>query len=360
MLLLSIAPGLSQVAGTASSSTQARGDGLRATYFNGTNFERRIYSRIDEAIDFYYHKASPAPGLNRQHYSICWSGKLYAPVSGNYRISVRVKDGIRLWVNGVKILDKWKTQKVATYTGQMHLSAGEFYDLRIEYFNGQNEGIIQLLWELPEEESSSQPGAYSYSSRKPVPKDYLYSQHPRERAVVAQAKLTPNEPNTQAIRAAANKSSQQVSFSNSSAQVSIERMANKPSEAVEYNHLEAGTTFENLAPGEVVQLKTVAFEAKKWVLMESSFSELDKLARTMQRQKDLKIRIEAHMDSFEDAAINQNISFYRARVIATYLQDKGIDPLRIEVSKNGSTPSVAANTSVNGNSLSRGVHFVVK
>ena len=340
------------------------GDGLRATYFNGTNFERRIYSRVDEEIDFHYNKNSPAPGVNRQHYSICWTGSLYAPVTGTYRISVRVDDGVRMWLNGVKVLDKWKTQKATTYTGQMHLTAAEFYQIRIEYFNGQNEGIIQLLWELPMNESNSSSAEQRFASRRPIPKQYLFSELPKEKPALAQAKQQKNVANTNAAptASASEKSKQTVNLNshNSSSSVSIQRMSNNPSEGVEYEKLPAGSTFDNLKSGELVPLMEVSFEPEKWVLKETSYAELDKLARTLKRYPDLKIRIEVYTDSFEDPNINERMSLYRAKVIATYLQDSGIDLARMELKGTGSNQLTAENLPGKGTAANKYVQFVVK
>ena len=85
----------------ASSLNMQEGNGLRGDYYNGTNFQELAHSRIDKEINFYYTKQSPAPGVRGEYYSIRWTGNLYAPVTGTYKLNVRVDDGVRVWLSRV-------------------------------------------------------------------------------------------------------------------------------------------------------------------------------------------------------------------------------------------------------------------
>ena len=73
--------------------------GLKGEYYNGTNFDTYVTTRIDNGINFDYRDQSPAPGVNTTHYSIRWTGKIFAPQSGKYTFYVFADDGIRMWVN---------------------------------------------------------------------------------------------------------------------------------------------------------------------------------------------------------------------------------------------------------------------
>ncbi|MCU0355591.1 MAG: PA14 domain-containing protein, partial [Cytophagales bacterium] len=56
--------------------------GLLATYYNGTNFEQKVLSRIEKQIGLNLMMQSPAPGVGKEYFSIRWAGKVFAPKTG--------------------------------------------------------------------------------------------------------------------------------------------------------------------------------------------------------------------------------------------------------------------------------------
>ena len=129
--------------------TQAQ-PGLKGEYYTGTNFERKVFTRIDPQLNFNWQDRSPAPGLPESYYSIRWTGKLLAPATGQYRFYAKVDDGIRIWVGNKKVMESWQLNDSEKFTGSVILEAGKFYDLRVDYFNDMLEGEIQLFWQRPD------------------------------------------------------------------------------------------------------------------------------------------------------------------------------------------------------------------
>lgn len=373
--LLTFVPFTSQAQGTNSTfSLQLQGGGLKADYYNGANFEQKVYSRIDEEINFYHLRESPAPGVNREYYSIRWTGSLYAPVSGTYKVNVVVDDGIHMWVDGVKVLDQWKLQRASSYTVQLKLKAGEFYNLKIEYFNGPTLGVLQLRWEMPEQEISSFFGLStntSKPSRVPIPKQYLYENYMKKMPDERPATLNKELVHSTADRAEPQPEKELVSRNISSKQPEQNRETENPkfekrelqenllNKAPERLALEVDT-FDDLKYGKEVPLNNLLFEQGKYLLVEGSTSDLDKLLRTFNKYPYLKIRIEGHTDNVGNPKLNQSLSFFRAKVVATYLLEHGIDPSRIEVNGYGSSQPVADNSTEEGRAKNRRVNFVVK
>ncbi len=74
--------------------------GLKAEYFNGTNFNEKVATQTDRMIDLSWNDEPPVPGLDPHYCSIRWTGRLTAPETGTYTFSARVDDGIRVWVGG--------------------------------------------------------------------------------------------------------------------------------------------------------------------------------------------------------------------------------------------------------------------
>jgi outer membrane protein OmpA-like peptidoglycan-associated protein len=345
-------------------------NGLLGEYYNGINFEQKAHTQIDDVINFSYTRQSPAPGVRGEYYSIRWTGSLYAPVTGTYKLSVRVDDGIRVWLNGVKILDQWKLQEATTYAGQLKLKGGEYYPLKIEYYNGPIHGIMQLLWEMPEEEFNLFSFFRNERIRHPIPNKYLYQKTPEKEPPTAIAGIRTEVVNDTSNREKAQPAQEKTVANrppapernlNSSATLSPGTSEDLPAAGVAaVPEPPDENVFEDLKPGREVPLNNVLFEQGKYILLPASSAALDKLVRTLKKYPILKIRIEGHTDNVGDPLINQSLSVYRAKAVATYLQDAGIDPLRIEINGYGSSHPVANNATEEGKARNRRVQFVVK
>ena len=77
----------------------AKGDGIRADYYDGAAFERLVVSRRDASINFDWSHQPPVPGLLAEYFSVRWRGWLVPPASGRYVFHVTVEDGMRIWLN---------------------------------------------------------------------------------------------------------------------------------------------------------------------------------------------------------------------------------------------------------------------
>lgn len=359
------------------------GNGLKADYYNGSNFEEKVFSRIDEEINFYYINESPAPGVNTENYSIRWTGSLYAPVTGKYKIIVRVDDGIRLWVNDVKVLDQWKLQQTTTYIGHLNLEEGRFYSLKIEYFNEPREGVLQLMWESPEDKITSFFGLFEETPRKLIPMKYLFGKAPEDKgpSEEEQAKSPALEKEEQVSAVSRKRKEKKKEEKLPEEEGGIvrnmmrESLPEKNSAPAEIKPGKAEKDlapaelepepvepdfYENLQPGEIIHFENVEFEQGKYTLLEGCQVELDKLARTMIKYPALKIRIEGHTDNVGDPIVNQSLSLFRAKAVATHLQESGIDVSRMKVNGNGSDKPLADNYTEAGREKNRRVEIVVQ
>lgn len=76
----------------------SKGKGLQAEYYNGINFQKKVFSRVDQNVNFNWNgQNSPVPDLSPKCFSVRWRGKLYVPVTGLYKFTASVNDGIRIW-----------------------------------------------------------------------------------------------------------------------------------------------------------------------------------------------------------------------------------------------------------------------
>jgi hypothetical protein len=82
-------------------------------------------------------------------WSARWTGFIEAPATGEYAFHTFSNDGIRLWVNGEKIIEDWTDHGEKEDTGRITLRAGERYPLRMEYFYNGGQGVSRLWWTPP-------------------------------------------------------------------------------------------------------------------------------------------------------------------------------------------------------------------
>ncbi|GAB3166473.1 hypothetical protein GCM10027291_12150 [Telluribacter humicola] len=117
--------------------------------------------------------------------------------------------------------------------------------------------------------------------------------------------------------------------------------------------------FENLKPGETIQLDRVYFDQSSYVLRKESYPQLDLLATSLKKTPTLKIEIAGHTDNVGDDRLNQYLSENRALVIASYLRNKGISSTRLVAKGYGSSRPLADNDTEANRARNRRVEFTV-
>lgn len=121
--------------------------GLKVTYFRGTNFEEKICSRTEQAVNRDYGEKSPAWGVPSNNFSACWEGILRVPKSDDYYFFSQSDDGLRLIIDGEKIINNWRDQSwEASATGvRVYLEAGD-HPIAIEHYNSAGESALRIKW----------------------------------------------------------------------------------------------------------------------------------------------------------------------------------------------------------------------
>ena len=138
------------------------GTGLAVTYYNNRNFNGRKVSRTDATVDFDWGTGSPAPSIDPDTFSARWTGQVQPRDSGTYTFYTLSNDGVRLWVNGQLLIDNWTNHAVTENSGTITLTAGQKYDIRMEYYDDTGAAVAQLLWSSPA------------TSKQVIPQSQLY------------------------------------------------------------------------------------------------------------------------------------------------------------------------------------------
>ena len=122
--------------------------GWRGEYYNNNYLGGNpALVRTDASINFDWGAGSPATGINADNFSVRWTRDIQFPATGTYTFSARVDDGVRVWVDGNLIIDKWIQQSPTTHTGSVYLGAGT-HAVRVEYFEAAGSALCQVSWSL--------------------------------------------------------------------------------------------------------------------------------------------------------------------------------------------------------------------
>ncbi|MEO8099121.1 MAG: DUF1800 family protein [Acidobacteriota bacterium] len=142
----------------------AAGNGLRGDYFNNTGLAGSpVAVRIDPTVNFSWN-AAPVVGLSNNYFSVRWTGKLEAPVTGAYQLATDSNEGIRVWLNNNLVIDHWTSHALQKDTSAaVQLTAGQQYYLKIEFYDGSGTAVSKLQWSYPGQTETVIPQARLYS-----------------------------------------------------------------------------------------------------------------------------------------------------------------------------------------------------
>jgi outer membrane protein OmpA-like peptidoglycan-associated protein len=305
--------------------------GLRGEYYNGSNFQEKVVTRTDAKLNFYWQPDEPcAPGVQTGEYSVRWTGRIKAPQTGEYIFRVHVDDGVRVWIGNTLLIDRWDLHDEGYFSARITLQAAQFYNLKVEYFNGLFEGQMHLYWQLPNER-----GLFNRDYRVVDPQ-YFFQPLP----------LRALEPPT--MRRPATETAPSVTTP-----APTTTQPPKPVAAPRKQPAVPKDTIEKYLP------RNVLFEKSKNIILAGSLPELDRLAGFLLRNPLLRLRIEGHTDRIGDAAKNLVLSQERADKVAQYLIEKGIAASRIEARGYGDTRPLATGPANVPMEQNRRVEFVV-
>lgn len=106
-------------------------------------------TRIDSQINFQWTLFGPDPEvLNYDFWSVRWTGKLIAPVSGTYNIGIDGNDGYRLSINEQVLIDNWIKRGRDVELKAFSFKKEREYDLLIVYYEPVGNAWFSLVWDV--------------------------------------------------------------------------------------------------------------------------------------------------------------------------------------------------------------------
>ena len=165
----------------------------RAEYYPNPNLSGLPIVRTDAQINFNWESGSPMPGqIPADNFSVRWTGKVYF-TGGRYRFTTYTDDGVRLRVNGQKVIDEWRAQR-GVYSAEIYVPMG-YVDVEMEYYDYYYEAIAVLKWQNLGESTPVPPSSNANEvSPSLPPSDYWLGQYYSNKSLQGSPTLTRNDP----------------------------------------------------------------------------------------------------------------------------------------------------------------------
>ncbi len=146
------------------SAVQGVGTGLVGNYFSDLNLTDLAATKANQTVNFQFGSGAPAGSLDPANFSASWSGKVQAQYSEDYTFYTQSDQPVRVWVNGQEVINDWQDHALAEDSGTLTLSAGEFYDIKVEYQDHVGPANLQLQWSSPSTAKQIIPASQLYGS----------------------------------------------------------------------------------------------------------------------------------------------------------------------------------------------------
>jgi hypothetical protein len=116
-------------------------------YYNNPDLQGDPYFvRNDSSINFDWGDGSPGSGLRRNNFSVRWTRQPRFD-TGVYRFIVTADDGMRLYVDGKKVLDRWNIRgETTTYAVDVAMRNGR-RTIRLDYRDRSGDAQVTLTYQ---------------------------------------------------------------------------------------------------------------------------------------------------------------------------------------------------------------------
>jgi parallel beta-helix repeat protein len=140
--------------------------GLLGAYYDNIDFTGMLVHRIDDSVNFAWGGGAPLEGFGTETFSIRWTGFVQTTdTAGTYTFFTTTDDGVRLWVNGRLLIDKWIIQGATEWSGSIELNANTRYSIVMEYFENGGGASAALAWQPPGGQKTILPGTVTQPDR---------------------------------------------------------------------------------------------------------------------------------------------------------------------------------------------------
>lgn len=141
--------------------------GLNVHYYGNTSLSGTpTYSAVEPAnalpqggnFDYQWGTAAPNAPTPADNFSARWFGDIFTPqdpptepgkYTGKYWFYTQSDQGIRVSVNGKRIIDNWTSHTSMMDSGSIYLESGKRYSIVVEYYEGTGSANLTLQYQPP-------------------------------------------------------------------------------------------------------------------------------------------------------------------------------------------------------------------
>lgn len=158
-------PVYNEVAGTKYFNTLDKsGSGFTNTFYalndSGDKISDSKYSEINN-IDYWWTTGAPG-GITTDTFYGEMEGDLEARCTEATTLQFLVDDGIRVWIDGNLVIDKWDTHNVESFEYSFNTEVGKKYHMKIEYIDMGLGATCVMRWKSPSIGEESIPAKYMF------------------------------------------------------------------------------------------------------------------------------------------------------------------------------------------------------
>ena len=135
-------------------------NGLKGEYFASEDLTGTpVLTRVDRNINFNWDKVVPVNGLQRNNYSVRWTGFFTPPAPGDYKLGVRINycyacenaEGFRLYLDDKLFAESGAKsgERGEVLESAVHFDNTQPHAIRLEYLHKTGTAGIDLTWQAP-------------------------------------------------------------------------------------------------------------------------------------------------------------------------------------------------------------------
>ncbi len=123
-------------------------------YYNGTatnpyQTSNLILERADTSIDFNWGTSSPDPSIPNDNFTARWEWIMSSDESWIHNFRTLSDDGVRVYVDGILILNNWTNHGPTYNYGTFNMQAWRNYSIVMEFYEAGWWAVARLNWEKP-------------------------------------------------------------------------------------------------------------------------------------------------------------------------------------------------------------------
>lgn len=115
------------------------------------------------------HGTSPDPSIDPDTFSVRWTGQVECDFTEEYEFHLFSDEGVRLYINGTKVIDNWSDHLPTNDYHTQNMTAGK-YDITLEFKDTTDEAIVQLWWKTTVGKEDP-----NYVRHQIIPSDHLFN-----------------------------------------------------------------------------------------------------------------------------------------------------------------------------------------